>query len=205
MKPFVNYRNSYYIKNRVKNPNILVGDYSYFSGYHHDEKFESQVWQLDEADANGDKLIIGKFCAIGSGTLFLLGGNQGHRFDWISAYPLEALEEGYDVYKSTTPKGYEKGGDTVIGNDVWIGAEVLFTPGVKVGNGAVIMTRSVIIEDVPPYSIVAGNPAKVTKKRFSDKEIEALEKLAWWDWPIDKIRKALPLLRSNQIDKLANQ
>lgn len=205
MKPFVNYRNSYYLKTRVKNPNIIAGEFSYYCGYHHGNRFEDQVWLLDEAPMgnNGDKLIIGKFCVIGSGAIFLMGGNQGHRNDWISGYPLELLQEGYDMTSSPPPVGYHKKGDTVIGNDVWIGAEALIMPGVKIGNGAVVRTRSLVTEDIPPYMIVMGNPATPIKKRFSDEEIAILEKAAWWDWPIEKIRKQIPLLRSGKVDQLA--
>jgi len=206
MKPFLNYRNSYYLKTRVKNPNILAGEFSYYCGYHHGERFEDQVWLLDEAPMgeDGDKLIIGKFCVIGSGAIFLMGGNQGHRRDWISGYPIEILEGGYDVNKSKAPKGYQQKGDTVIGNDVWIGAEAMIMPGVKIGNGAVITTRAVVIEDVPPYAIVRGNPAKKVEMRFTDSEIKKLEEIAWWDWPIEKVRKNISLLRSGDIEKLAS-
>lgn len=73
-------------------------------------------------------------------------------------------------------------GDTIIGNDVWIGYKALIMPGVKIGNSAVISSRSVVTSDVPAYSVVVGNTAKVIKKRFSDELISELEKLAWWDW-----------------------
>lgn len=204
MNPFKNYRESYYIKDRIKNKKIIAGEYSYYAGFHHKEDFEDRVWYLDKKDENSDadKLIIGKFCAIGSGVVFMMGGNQGHRHDWISAYPLEVLEEDFDNYESNIPDWFLKKGDTIVGNDVWIGAEALIMPGVKIGDGAVIATRTLVTKDVEPYSIVGGNPAKLIEKRFSEEEIEILEKIQWWNWDIDKIKKNLSILRSGSVDKL---
>lgn len=95
-------------------------------------------------------------------------------------------------------------GDTVIGNDVWIGFDALIMPGVKIGNGAIISSRSVVTSDVPAYTIVGGNPAKIIKKRFPEETIATLEKLAWWNWPVEKITKNITAIMSNDIEKLRN-
>ena len=93
-------------------------------------------------------------------------------------------------------------GDTVIGNNVWIGYDCLIMPGVKIGNGAIISSRSVIVADVPPYAVVGGNPAKAIKERFSQEIVSALEKNAWWDWPIEKISKHLAIIVSADVAAL---
>ena len=96
-------------------------------------------------------------------------------------------------------------GDTVIGNDVWIGYQAMIMPGVKIGNGAIISTRSVVTSDVPPYAVVGGNPARVIKKRFTDDIILALEKLAWWDWPVEQITRKLTAITSANIKALLDE
>lgn len=201
--PFTNYRESYYLKDVVKNPNIIVGEYSYYAGYYHKEHFEDRVWYLDEKDKDCDKLIIGKFCSIATGATFMMAGNQGHRHDWLSSYPLEIFDEKFDPNGSLPPPAYLPKGDTVIENDVWIGAEALIMPGVKIGNGAVIAARTVVTKSVEPYAIVGGNPAKLIRKRFTEEEIKILLEIAWWNWEEEKIRKHLKVLQSGDVRELA--
>lgn len=189
------------LKEQVRNPNIIVGDYSYYSGYYHKEPFDECVRYLDPTRTDVDKLIIGKFSSIGSGVVFLMAGNQGHRLDWISTFPFHYAPE----FAEETPEdGYLPSGDTVIGNDVWIGTEAFFMPGIKVGDGAVIAARTQVIKDVPPYTIVGGNPMREIRKRFSEEEIALLLHLRWWDWPDEKMRKAIPALTSGNIPALAS-
>lgn len=138
----------------------------------------------------GSKLKIGKFCSIARGVTILLGGE--HNVDWNSTYPFnEVFPESKHIQGHPASKG-----DTTIGNDVWIGTEAIILSGVKIGDGAVVAARSVVVKDVEPYTIVGGNPAKVIKKRFEDKKIEALQKMTWWDWPIEKIKKNAATLMS---------
>lgn len=126
---------------------------------------------------------------------FLLGGE--HRADWITTYPFNALfGEGAHITGHPSSKG-----DIVVGNDVWIGYQSCISSGVTIGNGAIIGARSVITKDVPPYAIVAGNPAKFVRYRFPQETIDKLESLAWWDWDISVIKGAIPLLLSNKIDE----
>lgn len=207
MTLFKNYRESIIIKDHVKAQHIIVGDYSYYSGYYHDKSFEDCVMYLDAEDDHRptdetDRLIIGKFCSIASGVKFMMGGTQGHTYEWIASYPLDFLEEDFDGYKSVPPKAQNLKGDTVIGNDVWIGVEAMIMPGLKIADGAVIGARSLVTKDVGPYEIWGGNPAKLIKKRFSDEEIEKLLQIKWWDWNIEKIKANLHLIRSKNVDAL---
>ncbi|ELR66519.1 Acetyltransferase [Photobacterium marinum] len=144
-----------------------------------------------------DKLIIGKFCSIASGATFMLAGNQGHRHDWVSSFPFDVSRFG-DKVKS----GFERAGDTVIGNDVWIGSECVIMPGVKIGDGAVIGARTVVTKDVDPYSVVVGNPGQAIKKRFTEMQIEMLLEMKWWDWSIEILQENMDLMCSADIEAL---
>lgn len=141
-------------------------------------------------------LKIGRFCSIAHGVIILLGGE--HRLDWITTYPLNILFERRKTY----PGLISSKGDVVIGNDVWIGRDALILSGVEIGNGAVVAARSVVTEDVAPYSIVAGNPARHIKFRFSESIREDLQRIAWWNWPMAKIEENWPLLLSADIEGL---
>lgn len=187
-----------FIKNTVTNPNIIVGDYTYYDDPEDSENFERNV--LYHFPFIGDKLIIGKFCAIAKGVQFMMNG-ANHKLSGISTFPFYIFGNGWE--KATPqPKDLPYKGDTVIGNDVWIGYQALIMPGVKIGNGAIISSRSVVTSDVPAYAIVGGNPARIIKKRFSDDTIATLEKLAWWDWPIEQITQNLTTIMSGDIDAL---
>ncbi len=139
------------------------------------------------------KLTIGKYCSLADNVTIVLGGE--HRMDWVTTYPFsELLEEGRSFTGHPATKG-----DIIIENDVWIGMESLVLSGVTIGSGAAVAARSVVTKSVPPYTIVAGNPARVIRKRFDDSVIEKLLEIAWWDWPTEKIIDALPLLLSPDI------
>lgn len=205
MNPFKSYRDSIVIKDHIKAKHIIVGDYSYYSGYYHGKPFEDCVMYLDEGDNHyevTDRLIIGKFCSIATGVKFMMGGTQGHNYEWIANYPLDFLDDDFDGYNKVAPKAHKYKGDTVIGNDVWIGAEAMIMPGVHIGDGAVIGARSLVTKNVGPYEIWGGNPAKLIKKRFSDEDIEKLLQLKWWDWDLEKIKANLDLIRSKDVDEL---
>jgi len=174
----------------VTHPNISVGTFSYYSGYHHTHSFEHCVRYLDKKRKDVDKLIIGNYCSIGSGAVFMMAGNQGHRTDWVSTFPFYYQA---NIFKDSK-NPYKKSGDTVVGHDVWIGSEAMIMAGVTIGSGAVIASRAVVTKDVEPYAVVGGNPAEVIKYRFSDEEIEKLLKLKWWDWSEDKVKERVGLL-----------
>ncbi|RFC64135.1 type B chloramphenicol O-acetyltransferase [Fulvimarina endophytica] len=183
----------------VTNPNIRVGRYSYYSGYYHGHGFDDCARFLLPHEGV-DKLVIGSFCSIGSGAAFIMAGNQGHRYDWISTFPFHWMPE-VAAFEGAR-NGFEPAGDTVIGNDVWIGSEAIIMPGVKVGDGAVIGTRALVARDVEPYAIVGGNPARTIRKRFDEADIERLLELAWWNWSDDHLKGAMSLLTSGDISAL---
>lgn len=187
-----------FIKNTVTNPNIIIGDFTYYDDPEDSENFERNV--LYHFPFIGDKLVIGKFCAIAKGVQFIMNG-ANHKLSGFSTFPFYIFGNGWEK-AMPQPEDLPFKGDTIIGNDVWIGYKALIMPGVKIGNGAIISSQSVVTTDVPAYTIVGGNPAKVIKKRFSDEIVCELEKLAWWDWPVEKITKHLAAIMSNDIETL---
>lgn len=184
---------------QVTNPNITVGRFSYYSGYYHGHSFDECARYL-VTEEGADRLVIGSFCSIGSGASFIMAGNQGHRADWISTFPFYWMSE-IPAFEGAE-NGYRPAGDTVIGNDVWIGSEAIVLPGVTIGDGAVIGTRAVVTRDVPPYAIVGGNPARVIRMRFGDVQIARLLEMRWWDWTEPQLSLAMPLLTSGDIEAL---
>ena len=192
---FKNEFSSQLLYKTVSHTNISVGEFSYYSGFHHKHSFEFCVRYLDKKRKDVDKLIIGKYCSIGSGAVFIMGGNQGHNMDWASTFPFFYQA---NIFKDSK-NPYKKVGDTIIGNDVWIGSEAMIMPGITIGSGAVIAARSVVTKDVPAYAVVGGNPAKLIKNRFNDEKIEKLLKLKWWDMPEEKVKEIVPKLCSEDI------
>lgn len=184
---------------QVTNPNIVVGRFSYYSGYYHGHSFDDCARYLMR-DEGVDRLLIGSFCSIGSGAAFIMAGNQGHRNDWISTFPFYWMPE-VPAFASST-NGFLPAGDTVIGNDVWIGSEAIIMPGVSIGDGAVIGTRSVVTRDVAPYAIVGGNPAKFIRSRFEEGIVQLLLEMRWWDWPEETLREAMSLITSGDVEAL---
>ncbi|HTD04441.1 Vat family streptogramin A O-acetyltransferase [Undibacterium sp.] len=187
-----------YIKNTVSSPNIIVGDYSYYDDPVDSENFERNV--LYHFPFIGDKLIIGRFCALARDVKFIMNG-ANHKMSGFSTYPFQIFGNGWEKIMPAMHEFPYKG-DTEIGHDVWIGYEALIMPGVKVGNGAIISARSVVTADVPAYAIVGGNPARVIRQRFPDETIQVLQELAWWDWPIEKISASLPQIIAADLDAL---
>ena len=193
INPIAGYDKEIYIKPTIKNKNIIVGDFSYIA----DSDFESHV--KHHYDWNGDKLIIGKFCQIASGVEFIMNG-ANHQMNSVSTFPFYTLEG----WEQTPPKQNDLPikGDTIIGNDVWIGQNATILPGVHIGDGAIIGANSVVGSNVEPYTIVAGNPIKVIRKRFDDELIDIMEKFKWWDKSIDEINKLIPILTCSDLDKV---
>ncbi|MBD5583805.1 MAG: Vat family streptogramin A O-acetyltransferase [Clostridia bacterium] len=187
-----------YIKNVITNPNIIVGDYTYYDDVDGAEEFEKHV--THHYDFVGDKLIIGKFCAIAKGVEFVMNG-ANHRMESVTTYPFNIFGNGWE---KTAPslKNLPLKGDTVIGNDVWIGQNVTVLPGVHIGDGAIIGANAVVSKDVPPYCVAVGNPIKIVRKRFDDDTVDYLLKLKWWDWLPEKIFSNLEILCSGDIDKI---
>lgn len=184
---------------QVTNPNIHVGRYSYYSGYYHGHSFDDCARYLFPDRDDVDKLFIGSFCSIATGVSFVMGGNQCHRLEWVSAFPFFYFD---DDYTENAIDGFANAGDTVIGNDVWIGAEAMIMPGVQVGHGALIGARSMVTKNVEPYTIVGGNPAKPIRKRFSDNEIAMLLEMEWWNWPESQLKLAMKIICSSNVAEL---
>lgn len=196
--PNENIRSLCFIKNVITRPNIIVGDYTYYDDDGGAEDFEKHV--THHYEFIGDKLIIGKFCAIGKGVEFIMNG-ANHRMNSASTYPFNIMGGGWE---RVTPslKDLPIKGDTVVGNDVWIGQNVTVLPGVHIGDGAIIGANSVVSKDVQPYTVVGGNPIKLIRRRFDDGTTEFLLGLKWWDWSAEKIFKNLELLCSGDLSKL---
>ncbi len=200
MNPFKHYRESVIIRDDLKSRHIIAGIGSYYAGYYHGKKFEECVMYLDEIDNKSkpediDKLIIGKYCSIATGVQFMMCGTQGHNYNFIATHPL------IDIDGSDFP-GHVWKGDTNIGNDVWLGAECLIMPGVKIADGAVVAARAVVTKNIGPYEIWGGNPARFIKKRFSNEHIEKLLKIKWWDWDLSCLKRNVQYLRSADVETL---
>lgn len=187
-----------FIKNFIKSPNIIIGDYTYYDDPENPENFEKNVLY----NYGGDSLIIGKFCAIATHVKFIMNG-ANHKLDGISTYPFPIFGYGWESAMNDLMNLPSKG-DIIIGNDVWIGYDSLIMPGVKIGDGAVIAARSVVVKDIPPYTIVGGNPAVPIKQRFSNEEIEILLSVRWWDWEIEKITRNIDVIMNGDVERLKN-
>ena len=189
-----------YIKNVITRPNIIVGDYTYYDDVEGAEKFEEHV--THHYEFLEDKLIIGKFCAIAKGIEFVMNG-ANHRMQSVSTYPFNIMGGGWENFKPTINDLPLKG-DTVVGNDVWIGQNVTVMPGVHIGDGAIIAANSVVVKDVPPYCVAGGNPCRVIRQRFDEELIFYLIDLKWWDGDADKIFHNMEALCSGDLTKIKN-
>ena len=194
--PIAGYDKEIYVKPTIKNPNIIVGDFTYIA----DSEFESHV--THHYEWNGDKLIIGKFCQIAAGVEFVMNG-ANHQMNAVSTFPFYTLE-GWNMNAPAMADMPLKG-DTIIGNDVWIGQNAVVLPGVHIGDGAIIGANSVVGSDVAPYTIVVGNPAKELRKRFDEELIDLMLKLKWWDKSIDEIDKLIPVLTCSDLENIKSK
>ena len=198
--PLDGFARSVFLKNFITRPNIKVGDYTYYDDPDGAERFE-ECNVLHHYDFFGDKLIIGKFCAIASGARFIMNGSN-HAMNGFSTYPFNIFrnewEEGFDtkIWMDSSR------GNTLIGNDVWLGMDCTIMPGVTFGDGAIIATKSVVTRDIEPYVIAGGNPAQPIKPRFDDATIEKLLQMAWWDWSASKISQNLDAISGGDLDLL---
>ncbi len=183
-----------FLKNCIHNPNIIVGDYTYYSDHNHPERFEEK----NVRNCFSCKLIIGKFCQIAVDTTFIMD-NSNHQMNGFSTYPFFI----FDDWKNYTPE-FPLKGDTIVGNDVWFGTNAIIMPGVTIGDGAIIGAYSVVTKDVAPYTIVAGNPATIIRKRFPDEIIAELLEVKWWNWQYDKVTRNISAIVGADINKLKN-
>ena len=190
-----------YLKNVVSGANIEIGDYTIYNDFVHDPRDFERSNVLYHYPVNGDRLKIGKFCSIACGAKFLFTSGN-HSLRSLSTYTFPIFFEEWGLDAKDICSAWDNKGDIVIGNDVWIGYEALILSGVTVGDGAIIGSRAVVTKDVPPYTIVGGVPAKPIRRRFDGAVIERLEKLRWWDWDIETIRRSIPAIQSGDIAAL---
>lgn len=191
--PIPGYEKEIYVKPALKNPNIIVGDFTYIA----DSDFESHV--THHYPWIGDRLIIGKFCQIASGVEFMMNG-ANHQMNAVTTFPFYTLQ-GWQMEQPAMSDLPLKG-DTVIGNDVWIGQNAVILPGAHIGDGAIIGANSVAGGSVEPYTIVAGNPARPLRKRFDDALIELLLQFKWWDRSIEEINALIPILTCGDLERV---
>lgn len=196
------YGTSCFLKNVITAPNITVGDYTYY-----DDAVDPAAFERNNVLFNwpefGDHLVIGKFCSIASGVKFIMG-SANHRLSSVSAYPFNVFG---GLWAERTPPHLSRlpfKGDTVVGNDVWLGRECVVMPGVTIGDGAIVAAYSVVAGDVEPYAVVGGNPARLIKKRFSRELIGLLLRLRWWDFPPEKLADFLPVLCNENLEEAAD-
>jgi virginiamycin A acetyltransferase len=195
-RPVPTWHGTRYLKSIIKNPQIVVGDYSYYDDSRGPEHFEARCVRY-LFDFVGDRLVIGKFVAIAQGTQFIMNG-ANHPMSGFSTFPFSS----FVGWQDDAPVEWGNRGDTVIGNDVWIGRDAVIMPGVTVGDGAIIGAHAVVAKDVPPYAVVVGNPGRVIKKRFDDATIAKLLDIAWWHWEPATIAKHVRTIAGGDLSAL---
>jgi virginiamycin A acetyltransferase len=180
--------------------NVSVGEYTYYDDPDGPERFfETQV--LHHFDFVGDRLVIGRYCAIAAKATFVMNG-ANHAMGGFSTYPFNIFGGGWDEGFDPADWTRENRGDTEVGHDVWIGGEAMILPGARIGHGAIIGARAVVSGEVPPYAVVAGNPARILRRRIDDATARALLDIAWWDWPAEKLARHVDAVRGADIDAL---
>lgn len=189
-----------FLKPLVTAENIEVGDFTYYDDPDGPDKFQEKC-VLHHYPFIGDRLVIGKFCAIAEGARFIMNG-ANHAMSGFSTYPFNIFCHGWETGFDPATWQKELRGDTVIGNDVWIGMDAVILPGISIGDGAIVGAKAVVTHDVAPYAIVAGNPARVVKTRFDKRTVARLLDIAWWNWPVDKIGRNLNAIRGADIAAL---
>ncbi|KNZ40890.1 CatB-related O-acetyltransferase [Acetobacterium bakii] len=190
-----------YLNAVITNPNIKIGNYTMYNDFVNNPIDFEKNNVLYHYPINHDQLIIGKFCSIACGAKFIFT-SANHALKSLSTYPFPLFWEEYGLEQKDVTQAWDKKGDIVIGNDVWIGYEAVIMSGVQIGNGAIIGTRAVVTKDVEPYTIVGGVPAKPIKKRFDDETIEKLQSLCWWDWNKEQLREKLNDIMCGNIGQL---
>lgn len=190
-----------YLKNVVSDPSIIVGDYTIYNDFVHDPTDFEKNNVLYHYPIHDEKLIIGRFTSIACGTKFVFNC-ANHTLKSLSTYSFPIFFDEWNLNRDEIGKAWDNQGDIIIGNDVWVGYEAVIMAGVTIGDGAIIGARALVTKDVTPYTIVGGVPAKPIRRRFDDRTIETLQKISWWNWPYERIQKAIPYIQSGDIETL---
>jgi len=194
-----------FLKPLIRSPKIEVGDYSYYDDPDDPTAFEEK----NVLYAYGpERLVIGRYCALATGVRFVMAG-ANHPMAGVSTFLFAIFggdwaEQTLDLVMASNPSR----GDTIVGNDVWIGYGALVMPGVRIGDGAIVAAGTVVSKDVPPYGVVAGNPARVVRARFDEADVERLLRAAWWDWPVELVTehaRAIMAGRPSDIEAIARE
>lgn len=197
------YGTSVFLKNIVKAENIIVGDYTYY-----DDTKSPLDWEHNNVLFNypffGEKLVIGRYCALAEGSVFMMGA-ANHRLSSVTTYPFNVFGGKWRDISTPHIDELPHKDDTVIGNDVWIGHKAVIMPGVTIGDGSIVAAWSVVTKSFPPYSVIGGNPARLIRKRFDDELIDLLLKLRWWDKSPEEVTELIPLLVSPDLDDVKNK
>lgn len=199
--PRVGDRETVYLKNVINDASITVGNYTMYNDFVHDPREFQFNNVLYHYYINKDRLVIGKFCSIACGAKFIFT-SANHALGSLSTYPFPIFCDEWALDAVNVTDAWDNKGDIVVGNDVWIGYEAVILSGVTIGDGAIIGARAVVTKDVPPYTIVAGVPARPIRKRFDEETIARLEQLRWWDWPEDEIRRNISHIQRGQIEAM---
>lgn len=186
-----------FLKPALSHPRIEVGAYSYASAHHPPEDWATHLAPY-LYPFSPERLRIGKFCQIASGVQFITA-SANHRYDGISTFPFMVFGGGAADSRPSMP---QPGRDTLVGHDVWIGTGATILPGAQIGNGVIIGAGAVVSGVVPSYAVVAGNPARVVRMRFDEATVARLERIAWWDWPIESILAAEAEICGRDVDAL---
>lgn len=199
--PRANDRETVYLKHVITNPNIIVGDFTMYNDFVRDPRDFEKNNVLYHFPINRDRLIMGKFCSIACGAKFLFT-SANHTQKSLSTYPFPIFFDEWDLDVEDITSAWDRKGDIIIGNDVWIGYEAVIMSGVTIGDGAIIGARSVVTKDIPPYTIVGGVPARQIRRRFSEETIAALLELKWWNWPREKISRKIEAIKNGDMKAL---
>ncbi|MGM1079621.1 CatB-related O-acetyltransferase [Streptomyces sp. H28] len=185
LHPLPEHERVVFLKPLITSPSIEVGEFTYYD----DPDAATEFERRNVLYAYGpEKLVIGRFCAVASGTRFLMAGAE-HPTMGVSTYPFTMFGGEWTDRTLDLVTAMPSRGDTIVGNDVWFGYGATVMPGVRIGDGAIIAAGAVVTADVPPYIVVGGNPARPIRQRYSDAEVALLLEAAWWDWPVDVITR----------------
>jgi virginiamycin A acetyltransferase len=194
LHPVAGHERVVFLRPLVRDPRIEVGEYTYYDDPDDPLAFEREAVLYG---VGPERLVIGRFCAIASGVRFLLPG-ANHADLGPSTFPFGIFGEPWAERTMDLVMGATSRGDTVVGNDVWLGYQALVLPGVTIGDGTVIAAASVVASDVAPYAVVAGNPARVVRSRYGEEDVARLLRAAWWAWPIELVTEHARTIMSGE-------